>query len=111
MHLKTAQPWMAATALATALGALSAFGASSAFAQAGATPFPSKPFNVVLPVPPGGLQDSLARALGLELGRRWGQPVVVQNRAGGNGIVSGVAVVKAAPDGHTVWMGTVAQLS
>src|SRR4051812_46494868 len=96
-------------AMAAALWVATSIGSGAALAQT--TPFPSKPFNVVLPVPPGGLQDSLARALGLELGRRWGQPVVVQNRAGGNGIVSGLAVVKAPADGHTVWMGTMAQLS
>ena len=83
------------------------FAACNAQAQA----FPTKPFHVVLPVPPGGLQDSLARALGNELGKRWGQPVVIENRAGGNGIVSGNFVAHSAPDGHTVWMGTVTQLS
>jgi tripartite-type tricarboxylate transporter receptor subunit TctC len=73
--------------------------------------FPVKPVHILLPVPPGGLQDSLARAMAPELGKRWGQPVVVENRAGANGIISADAVAKAAPDGHMIWMGTMVQLS
>jgi tripartite-type tricarboxylate transporter receptor subunit TctC len=92
-----------------ALAALSAPPASHA--QGPATAFPSRAVRVVLPVPPGGLQDSLARAMGIELGKAWGQPLVVENRAGGNGIVAGNAVAKAPPDGHMLWMGTMVQLS
>jgi tripartite-type tricarboxylate transporter receptor subunit TctC len=96
-------------ARAAALLAALAF-AATALAQS-PVPFPAKPVHVVLPVPPGGLQDSLARAMGSELTKRWGQPVLVENRAGGNGIVAGNAVAKSPPDGHTLWMGTVVQLS
>jgi tripartite-type tricarboxylate transporter receptor subunit TctC len=73
--------------------------------------YPTKAVHIVLPVPPGGLQDSLARAMAPELTRRWGQPVVVENRAGANGIIAADAVAKAAPDGHMLWMGTMVQLS
>jgi tripartite-type tricarboxylate transporter receptor subunit TctC len=73
--------------------------------------FPTKAVHIVLPVPPGGLQDSLARAMAPELTRRWGQPVVVENRSGANGIIAADAVAKAAPDGHMLWMGTMVQLS
>ena len=97
-----APAWIAAIALLTSAGA---------YAQSGASAYPARPVHVVLPVPPGGLQDALARAMAVELSKRWSQAVVVENRAGGNGIVSGNAVAKAPADGHTIWMGTVTQLS
>lgn len=73
--------------------------------------YPVKPVHIIIPVPPGGLQDSLARAMGPELTRRWGQTVIVENRSGANGIIAADAVAKAAPDGHMLWMGTMVQLS
>lgn len=73
--------------------------------------YPTKPVHIIIPVPPGGLQDSLARAMGPELTRRWGQTVIVENRSGANGIIAADAVAKAAPDGHMLWMGTMVQLS
>jgi len=73
--------------------------------------YPVKAVRIVLPVPPGGLQDSLARALAPELTKRWGQPVLVENRAGANGMISADAVAKAPPDAHMIWMGTMVQLS
>ncbi|MFM9967892.1 MAG: Bug family tripartite tricarboxylate transporter substrate binding protein [Burkholderiales bacterium] len=79
----------------------------TAYAQS----YPTKAVHIIIPVPPGGLQDSLARAMAPELTKRWGQPVIVENRAGANGIIASDAVVKAAPDGHMLWMGTMVQLS
>jgi tripartite-type tricarboxylate transporter receptor subunit TctC len=84
-----------------------ALGLSEAIAQ----PYPVRPVHIVLPVPPGGLQDSLARAMAPELMRIWGQPVIVENRSGANGTIAGEAVAKAAPDGHTLLMVSVIQLS
>jgi tripartite-type tricarboxylate transporter receptor subunit TctC len=80
-------------------------------AEATAQTYPTRPVHIVLPVPPGGLQDSLARAMAPELTRIWGQPVIVENRSGANGIIAGDAVAKAAPDGHTLLMVSVIQLS
>ncbi len=73
--------------------------------------FPSKTVSIVIPSPPGGLQDTLARAIVQELSKKWGQPVIVENRVGGNAIVAGNYVAKSAPDGHTLLMATVIQLS
>jgi tripartite-type tricarboxylate transporter receptor subunit TctC len=73
--------------------------------------FPWKPVSIVIPSPPGGLQDTLARAIAAELSKKWQQPVIVENRVGGNAIVAGNYVAKSAPDGHTLFMTTVIQMS
>ncbi|OGT81532.1 MAG: hypothetical protein A3H91_07915 [Gammaproteobacteria bacterium RIFCSPLOWO2_02_FULL_61_13] len=92
------------------VGALAALGALTA-GHSPAQNYPLKAVHIIIPVPPGGLQDSLARAMAPELTKRWGQPVLVENRAGANGIIAADAVAKAAPDGHMLWMGTMVQLS
>ena len=58
----------------------------------------------------GTISRGLAQAIE-EATKRWGQPVLVENRAGANGIIAADAVAKAAPDGHMIWMGTMVQLS
>src|SRR5438132_1587928 len=70
-----------------------------------AADFPTKPLRMVVPFPPGGLLDLLARGLGPHLGADLGQPVVIENRPGANGIIGSDAVAKAAPDGHTILIG------
>jgi len=69
-----------------------------------ATSFPVKPVRVILPVPPGGLQDTLARGVTQALGRLWGQGALVENRPGAGGITAAEAVAKAAPDGYSLLM-------
>jgi tripartite-type tricarboxylate transporter receptor subunit TctC len=71
--------------------------ASAAFAQA----WPTKPIRVVVPYPPGGTSDILARTIGEKLGSALGQPVVVENKPGANGNVGADFVAKAPPDGYT----------
>jgi tripartite-type tricarboxylate transporter receptor subunit TctC len=69
--------------------------------------FPTKPLRIVVPFPPGNLTDRLARMLGEQLHAAWGQAVVVDNRPGAHGNLGAMEVVRAAPDGHTLFMGYV----
>jgi tripartite-type tricarboxylate transporter receptor subunit TctC len=66
--------------------------------------YPGKPIRFVVPYPPGGASDVTARVLGQKMGDAWGQQVVVDNRAGANGIIALEYVAKAAPDGYTILM-------
>jgi tripartite-type tricarboxylate transporter receptor subunit TctC len=69
--------------------------------------YPSKPIRIIVPFPPGGATDILARAVGQDLTRQWGQSVVIDNRGGAGGNLGTEAVAKSAPDGYTLVMGTV----
>jgi len=64
--------------------------------------YPSKQINIIVPVPPGGLVDLVARAVGERLAEVWGQTVIVENKAGGNFQIATSYVAKAAPDGYTL---------
>jgi tripartite-type tricarboxylate transporter receptor subunit TctC len=67
--------------------------------------WPDKPVRVVVPAPPGSSLDVIARALAEPLRLRWGQPIVVENRAGAGGMIGMDTVAKAAPDGHVLGVG------
>ena len=71
--------------------------ASAAFAQA----WPTKPIRFIVPYPPGGTSDILARTIGEKLGTALGQTIVVENKPGANGNVGADYVAKASPDGYT----------
>ena len=81
--------------------------AATAFAQ----PFPSKPVRIIVAFPPGGATDIVARTMAPKLSDAWGQQVIVDNRAGASGLVGTELAAKAAPDGHTIFMGTLGNLS
>jgi tripartite-type tricarboxylate transporter receptor subunit TctC len=72
-----------------------------------ATSWPARPVRIVVPFPPGGTTDILARALAPELQRAFGQTFVIDNKAGAGGNTGAAEVAKAAPDGYTLLMGTV----
>jgi tripartite-type tricarboxylate transporter receptor subunit TctC len=69
---------------------------------AGAQTYPQKPVRIVVPYPPGGTVDLVARHLAQQLGTQVGQQIVVENRAGANGTIGSDFVAKAAPDGYTL---------
>src|SRR5919106_2920247 len=64
--------------------------------------FPERPVRFIVPFPPGGGTDALARILAAKLGEHWGQQVIVENRAGAQGNIGTAAGAKAAPDGYTL---------
>jgi len=70
---------------------------------AGAQNFPERPVRIIVPLPPGGSPDTIARVISHGLQGVWTQPVVVENRTGGSQNIGADAVAKSAPDGHT-WL-------
>lgn len=64
--------------------------------------FPDRPVRIVVPFPPGGSNDVVARVLGQKLTEAWGQPVVIENRSGAGGNVGAEAVARSVPDGYTL---------
>ena len=75
---------------------------------ASAQSYPSKPIRLIVPYPPGGPLDIMARAIGQKLTEAWSQPVVVDNRAGAGGNIGADLVAKSPADGYTLLMGAVA---
>ena len=80
--------------------------APSVLAQASAGTYPQQPIKIIVPFAAGGPTDILARAIGVKLTERWGQPVVIDNRVGAGGNIGAELAAKAAPDGYTLMLGT-----
>jgi len=78
--------------------------ASFTLATAQAQSWPSKPIRWIVPYPAGGGTDLMARLLGTHLEKALGQPIVIENKAGGSTIIGTAALAQAEPDGHTVGM-------
>ena len=91
---------LSAVTLGLTLGLVLIAGAGGAAAQT----FPAKPVRIIVPQTPGGASDLLARVVGQKLSERWGQPVVVENRAGAGGNVGTDYVAKSPADGYTLLM-------
>lgn len=87
------------TARLAAIAATLAFACTSALAQQA---YPSKPIKVIVPFPPGGSADLIARVVGQKLSENTKQPVIVENRPGADTIIAMQAVATAPPDGYTV---------
>src|SRR4051812_17412384 len=79
--------------------------------EAAAHAFPTKPVRIIVAFPPGGGTDIVARLLAQRLGETWGQAVIVENRAGASGTVGTEAAARADPDGHTLFMATMGNMT
>jgi tripartite-type tricarboxylate transporter receptor subunit TctC len=86
------------TLLAAAIAALSLMPVPAAFAQA----WPAKPIRLMVPFPPGGSTDIVARIVAQKLGERLGQSLVIENRGGAGGTIGTAVIAKAAPDGYNL---------
>ena len=87
--------------------ALTGLIASVAWGQAD---YPNKPIRMIVPFPPGGVTDIVARTVSLKLSAELGQPIVVENRAGASGAIGAELGARAAPDGYTLIMGNISTL-
>ncbi|CAG2155438.1 hypothetical protein LMG19282_04928 [Cupriavidus campinensis] len=94
------------TALTLAVAAIASV-ASVAHAQS----FPTKPIRLIIPFAPGGTTDIVGRGVADQMSRILGQPVVVENRAGGGGSIGADAIAKAPPDGYTIGISTVSTMA
>lgn len=91
--------------------ALALLMALSAVAQAQNKPYPDRPLRLIVPFPPGGGNDILARAVGQRLAEAIGQQVIVDNRGGAGGMVGGQIAATADPNGYTLFLGSLGSLA
>ena len=89
------------------LAAALAAGAAAAHAAEQAQKFPQRPVRMIVPYAPGGATDITARQLQTRIGELWGQPVIVDNRAGASGNIALELAGRSAPDGYTLFVGNV----
>jgi tripartite-type tricarboxylate transporter receptor subunit TctC len=87
------------------------FLATLAFSVAAQAQFPSKPVRAVVAFGTGGATDVIARIIAANMSQSLGQPVVIDNKPGADGMIAGGEVVRAAPDGHTIFFATATQVN
>jgi tripartite-type tricarboxylate transporter receptor subunit TctC len=87
---------------AAMLACLAALSSAPAAAQDATKAFPNRAIHIVVPFPAGGPADVAARLLAQKMSEDWGQPVIVDNRPGGNTVIAAQFVAKAAPDSYTL---------
>jgi tripartite-type tricarboxylate transporter receptor subunit TctC len=73
--------------------------------------YPERPIRFIVPFVPGGATDIMARTIAAKVHESWGQPVIVDNRAGGGGAIAAVLAAKSPPDGYTWFIGTISTLA
>ena len=94
--------WCCAAAMSAACGSAAAQGTDAA------SGYPSRPVRLIVPYPPGGGNDTLARIFGLKLTESWGQQIVIDNRPGAGTIIGTQLAARAAPDGYTLLLSSIA---
>src|SRR3954469_8542871 len=98
--------WVRASALT-----LTMFAPALGVAQSAPVSYPTKPVRFIVPYPPGGTTDIVARGIAAKLSERFGQPVVIDNRGGASTIIGAEAAAKAVPDGYTILLVAATTLS
>lgn len=88
-----------------------ALAASASTYGQGAAGFPARPVRIVIPLPPGGVTDGMARFIAQRMQETWGQPVVPENRPGASHFIAAEHVARSAPDGHTIFFANHATLA
>jgi len=105
MAAQEQQPWDEIVHTTLKAGWLRLIGALAGIAlccTAHAQSYPSAPVHILVPYPPGGAVDIIARTLGDELTRQWGQTIIIENRPGAGGVIASQVLVKSPPDGYTL---------
>ncbi len=97
------KPYSIARGIFLAAGVMALAGTAAA-QQSAAQSFPSKPIRLIVAFPPGGSTTPVARLVGQKLTERLGQPVLIDNRPGANGVIASEELLRSPPDGHTILM-------
>src|SRR4051812_14102230 len=85
---------------------LAATAATDGWCADPAADYPNRPIRLVVPFPPGGGTDIVARAIAIKLTEGWGQQIIIDNRGGAAGVIGADTVAKSTPDGYTLLFGT-----
>jgi len=103
--------WTCAAGFMTFVALVATVGETGAASSGTARSFPERPIRMLVPFAPGGNTDILARAVSPRMTEDWGKPVVVDNRPGGSGLIAADIVLKATPDGHTIFVASTGEVA